>query len=317
VGRAPASCYDAQTAGRNQKLGTIFMLDHYDLIQQLTSNPPSTAENRRLLNDFAVELGWRPSDQLTLRGSEDFASGHLVVEHGLQNSAIISFLRRPARYPDLYSHQQKILLNASYNNLVDWHIAIDCDGASFVYNRAAPPSFYSYRRQLDRSNTFQLNSHEFDSLSADHPSPSVVALDTALIRTISLWKRQFSAEIKSVANEEISALFNSLILVRALEDYHARSAVNGLVSLRERAHAPGPLSLSGILSETVGTFTNSRLPVELFDPEKLTIFDSLGITTIRELIGDFYRNRYEPYFEYDFAIMSKHALSRIYEHYVS
>jgi hypothetical protein len=292
-------------------------LDHYALIQQLTSEPPSHTEQRRRLNDFAAELGWRPSDQLTLPGAEDFTSGHLIVEHGLQNSAVISFLRRPVRYLDLNSYQQKILLTASYNNLIDWHIAVDYDGASFVYNRAAPPHFFSYRRQLTREKTSQLTSYEFDRLSSDHPSPSVLALDTALIRTISLWKKQLSAEVRTAGNEEISAVFNSVILVRALEDYHSKSSINGVISLRRRCQEAGPISFSQLLTDAIGALTNSKLPVELFDVSKVKKFDSLDRGIVREFIEDFYRNRYEPYFEYDFAVMSKHALSRIYEHYVS
>ncbi|TET12539.1 MAG: SAM-dependent DNA methyltransferase, partial [Candidatus Thorarchaeota archaeon] len=38
--------------------------------------------------------------------------------------------------------------------------------------------------------------------------------------------------------------------------------------------------------------------------------------TVSALLSDFYRNKYVPY-EYDFSLMSKHALSRIYERYVS
>src|SRR6266478_1305081 len=292
------------------------MLDHYELIQQLTSEPLSPVENRRRLNDFAVELGWRPSDQLTLRGAEEFTSGHLVVEHGLQNSAVITFLRRPVRYPDLNSYQQKILLNAYYTNLIDWHIAVDYDGASFVYNRAAPPNFFSYRRQLSRDRTSELSSYAFDTLSTDHPSPSVLALDTALIRTISLWKRQLSAELGFTTNEEISALFNSVILIRALEDYHGRNATRPFVSLRQRLQE-GELRISQLLTESVETLAGASLPNELFDVSKLREFDRLDSATTREFIGDFYRNRFEPYFDYDFAMMSKHALSRIYEHYVS
>src|SRR5580658_7998187 len=84
------------------KVMAIPTVDHYELIQQLTTSIPAPPlDNRRRLNDFAFELGWRPSDQLSLPGTEEFASGHLVVEHGLQNSAVISFLRKPARYPNL------------------------------------------------------------------------------------------------------------------------------------------------------------------------------------------------------------------------
>ena len=182
------------------------MADPFELIRQLTSDPLSANETRLRLNDFAVELGWRPSDQLSLPGTEQFTSGHLVVEHGLQNAAVISFLRQPIRYPDLDGFQQKTLLNASYNNLIDWHIAIDYDGASYIYNRFAPPTFYSYRYPLRRGQESKLNSEQFDSLSTDHPSPNVPKLETALIRTIfSVEASVFFAEIPSISNEHISA----------------------------------------------------------------------------------------------------------------
>lgn len=292
------------------------MVDHYDLIQQLTSAAIGDADPRRRLNDFAVELGWRPSDHLSLPGTEEFASGHLVVEHGLQNSAIISFLRRPVRFTELDSFRQKKLLNASYNNLIEWHIAIDYDGASFIYNRVDPPKFFSYRRSLSRDGVSGLSSAAFDKFSADHPSPNVPALDTALIRTISFWKRQFSADITGVSNEDISALFNAIILVRAVEDHSQKSQSPRTESLRSRAlNTSGP-RLSRVLLEALSSF-NFSVPLDLVDTAKLSIFDSLDSSAVRELIEDFYQNRYERYFDYDFSIMSKHALSRIYEHYVS
>lgn len=292
------------------------MLDHYELIQQLTSVPFSAPEQRRRLNDFAVELGWRPSDQLVLPGTEDFASAHLVVEHGLQNSAVISFLRRPIRYLDLDSFQQKTLLNASYNNLIDWHIAIDYDGASFVYNRVDPPRFYSYRKQISRERISQLSSKEFDALSTDHPSPNVPALDSAIIRTISLWKRQFSADLPNLTNEHVSALFNAIILIRAIEDHLRNTGQPSSSTLQQLSRNNVTMSLSQILPEALNSY-HFDIPRSLFDVTMLAPFDRLEISATRELIEDFYRNRYVQYFDYDFSIMSKHALSRIYEHYVS
>jgi len=292
------------------------MVDHYELIQQLTSTPLSGTDQRRRLNDFAVELGWRPSDQLVLPGTEAFASGHLVVEHGLQNSAVISFLRNPISFPELDSFQQKKLLNASYNNLIDWHIAVDYDGASFVYNRFDPPQFYSYRRQISRDRVSDLSSRVFDALSTDHPSPNVLALDTALIRTISLWKRQLFADIASLTNEHVSALFNAIILVRALEDHFKKMPLAVVPTLRERSVTNPQQSVVQLLADTIGSY-RFAIPPQLFDASQLRPFEALDPTISRELIGDFYRNRYVGYFDYDFSIMSKHALSRIYEHYVS
>lgn len=296
---------------------TTQTFDNYELLQKLTSEPSSPLEHRRRLNDFAAELGWRPSDQLVLPGTEAFASGHLIVEHGLQNSAVISFLRKPTVYADLNFEQQKTLINASYNNLIDWNVAIDYSGISFVYNRTTPPKFFVYRRELARGQTSSLSGYEFDRLSTDHPRPSVISLDAALIRTVSLWKRRLSSEIKGLANESISALFNSIILVRALEDQHERLSGSPLASLRWRSQEPSASKLPDLLAEAVGSFRLPDLPRNLFDVSRLRMFDAIDDLTVRELIDDFYRNRYEPYFDYDFSIMSRHALSRIYEHYVS
>jgi type I restriction-modification system DNA methylase subunit len=293
------------------------MLNQYNLVQQLTSEATFHVDQRRRLNDFAAELGWRPSGQLSLPGTESFASGHLVVEHGLQNSALISFLRRPATYGALDLVQQKSLINASYNNLIDWNIAIDSDGANFIYNRTPPPKFYSYYRPLARERTDELSGYRFEKLSTDHPSPVVPSLDSALIKTISLWKRKLSGEVGEVPNDQISALFNSVILVRALEDHRSQVVGEPSPNLRRRCLEGSEVGIARILAETIKEFGYKSVPKELFDVSKLRAFDQLDRLTVQELIEDFYRNRYERYFDYDFSIMSRHALSRIYEHYVS
>ena len=59
------------------------MMDHYSLVQRLTGPLPMMDQSRRL-NDFAFELGWRPSDRLDIPASNDFATAHLIVEHGLE-----------------------------------------------------------------------------------------------------------------------------------------------------------------------------------------------------------------------------------------
>jgi hypothetical protein len=76
------------------------MIDHYTLVQRLTGQFPVVDQGRRL-NDFAFELGWRPSDHLQIPASDDFATAHLIVEHGLEYTAVISFLRHPNRFVHL------------------------------------------------------------------------------------------------------------------------------------------------------------------------------------------------------------------------
>jgi len=91
----------------------------YDLVNYLISDGSWRADQERYLNDFAADLGWKPSYQFVLPRAESFASGHLVVEHGLQNSALISFLTRPYRFQDLGYSEVRSLVSGSYNSLVD------------------------------------------------------------------------------------------------------------------------------------------------------------------------------------------------------
>ena len=230
---------------------------------------------------------------------------------------MISFLRRPIRYAQLGTPEQKALLNASYNNLIDWHIAVEYDSATYIYNRIDPPNFYSYQRRVARGQTSHLSSQEFYVLSTDHPSPNVPALDTALLRTISLWKRQLALDIPNITNEEISALFNSIILVRALEDHNKKNGALNIASLRQRSKQQDQFTIRELLKDVIHDLGISNLPQDLFDEEKLRKTDQMESAAAFELIENFYRNRYEGYYDYDFSIMSKHALSRTHEHYVS
>ena len=100
------------------------MIDHFKLVQTLTDGPLGTMPH---LDDFAFELGWKPSDHLSLPGTRDFATAHLIVEHGLDYTAVLSFLQRPYRFVDLTPAQQRLLASASYNSLIDWHISVDYD----------------------------------------------------------------------------------------------------------------------------------------------------------------------------------------------
>ncbi len=52
-------------------------MDHYNLVQRLTGQLPVVDQARRL-NDFAFELGWRPSDRIDIPNSADFATAHLL-----------------------------------------------------------------------------------------------------------------------------------------------------------------------------------------------------------------------------------------------
>ena len=94
-----------------------------ETVYRLTEVTLSSAERQRCLHDFAEATGWYPSDELVeYPGTEQFANGHLLVEHGMANTAVISFLKPDAPFPLLDKGNQIRLLELSYNNLVDWHL---------------------------------------------------------------------------------------------------------------------------------------------------------------------------------------------------
>jgi hypothetical protein len=160
----------------------------YDLVRQLTSPLITNPASSVMLNDFAYELGWRPSDQLEVPSVADVANAHLVVEHGLENSAVISFLRSP--WNELSNTQQKRLLTISYNNLVDWHIQVQPNEVSFVHNRVVPLRAQTF--PISRNEIDNLRSEAFEQIVGRRPNPNLPALDDALIATISFWKRNLS-----------------------------------------------------------------------------------------------------------------------------
>ena len=299
------------------------MTNRYNIVVELTSREISDADRPRILNDFAYELGWQPSDRLGGLTVGDFANAHLVVEHGLVNTAVITFLRAPRRFSDLGHAEMRRLLTISYNNLVDWHIQVEVDEVTIVFNRTKPPSVVE-RYRISRDNVDKLQSETFERIVGKRPNPNLPALDDALIDTISFWKRNLSAEMGySVPNESLSALFNAIIFVRAAEDHCRRLNVLGVAqddpyssqALLETWRSE-TLSLREVILQNLERFIAGGIPDYLVNEALLSTFDDLDRRTVYALLADFYHNKYAPY-EYDFSLMSKHALSRIYEHYVS
>jgi len=272
-----------------------------------------------MLNDFAQTLGWHPTDRFEAYELEGVTNAHLLVEHGLEHTAVISFFRYPRRYSDLNIAERQRLLAISYNNLVDWHIQIQSDEVLYVFNRADPPKIVANFRISERDSD-KLRSEAFEQVTGSRPNPNIPALDDALIRTISFWKRNLAVELQGVSNEELSALFNTIIFIRAAEDNALRRLdyrQNNRLSLKrwiENSSAND--SFIAILATALKQHVSGRMPTYVFDEARLETFKRADFKTLRALVFDFYQNKYAPY-EYDFSLMSKHALSRIYEHYVS
>ncbi|MBM4023840.1 MAG: hypothetical protein FJ280_00310 [Planctomycetes bacterium] len=288
------------------------------LLRDLTDQDIQGIEAIDALRRFASEFGWRPSDQLDrYPGTERFCNGHLVVEHGFDRTAVISFLRTDTPYMDLTVSERRTLLELSYNNLVDWHLLPEGRGMRVVFNRTDPPYDHFFPATLSED---VWRADAFDRLTGNRPNPNVKALDDALIATVSFWKRAVRSDLGNrVGLPQVSALINSVILVRALEDYRNRmqplekglliSLLSGLPPARRNAK-----SLIYLAFERMGQTNLPDWLKEILD--QLDVFDAWDAESLQDLARNFYWSRYSPY-RYNFHLISKHALSRIYEHYVS
>lgn len=290
----------------------------YSTIVQLTSSVGLTSTERaRKLNAFTQHLGWRPSDRMEVPWLSSISTGHVLIEHGLEHAAVISFLQSPRRYSELLPAEKLNLHSLAYNNLVDWCIPVEADQVQFVYIRTRTATLVD-RYQLSPDNLSRLHSEAFEEIVDRKPSANIPSLDDALIKTVSFWKRNIFAELRtSISNSAFSHLFNAIFFARALEDLQRGSDGETSDQLLQYFAIHPAQTLKSVLARAIGSSSsNGQVPSYLFDPEVLSVFDGLHPSTAAALLGDFYRNRFAP-FRYDFSVMSKHALSRIYEQYVS
>ena len=243
-------------------------------------------------------VGVRAIDS-TFRICGDVASAHLLVEHGLEHSAVLTFLHSHHEYPLLDSERRQQLLASSYNNLVDWHVAIERTAVNFIYVRATHSRALLERRPITRDSYDDLRSEIFEEVVGTRPQPNFPALDDALIRTISFWKRALVAELGQASNADLSRLFNAIIFARALEDQRRREHPNTTRALlNDLAESPGAPPVRDIIDRTLTQFVDT-VPSFLFDKGSLEVFDTLDAATVRSLLLQFYDNRYAPY-PYDF-----------------
>lgn len=287
-----------------------------DPIFRLTECTLPSAERRKALREFAVANGWYPSEAIDeYAGTQATANGHLLVEHGMANTAVITFLKPERSYEGLSHGEKRRLLGLSYNNLVDWHLFPDTHGLTLVYNRTDPPAVHREDDQV----AWQADA--FERVTGEQSlSPQLKALDESVVSTISFWKRALAAELGGVvSNEDLSALFNTVILLRAYEDHtHSRGpeAERVLLNVFASDRSTG-LTTAACFERALRRLGTRRFPKVLHEQsERLKAFDALDRSTMVELVRDFYTSKYAPY-DYDFSVISKHALSRIYEHYVS
>ena len=285
-----------------------------EIHSQLTSNI-GIHDSKHLVLEFANKLGWSPSYFIE-PSSVEKSNGYLVVEHGLQNSAIISFLKE--RNEDLTLVEEENLLSLSYNNLVNWHITIDSRYINyyFILNKEKRKV---ETRKIEKDNESEaLCVQTFYEVIEKRPNSNIKSLDDVLVENISRWKRILSAELGNTVDlVSLSHLFNATIFLRSIEDSKKRN---------NEIESNSKVFLDVLSTGLVGNITQVlslvevklavSIPDYIVDKRRISVFDLISILDLKRFFNSFYENEYNR-FRYDFSIMTKQALSRIYQKYVS
>lgn len=207
----------------------------------------------------------------------------------------------------------KSLLTVSFNNLVDWHIFVSESQVRIVNNLTEP--LLDIIEPLTREDIHRLSVHSFWKSVTSRAKPVLSSCFDAVISVISRWKRALKADFPKADNTEISALFNAIIFLRACEDtFNApdrpRRALLEKILFREGI----TLDVCDILDSVS---QDLKIDWRQFSSQSASLqaFRKMDRSTLIDLIRDFYRPSHSPY-EFHFGLMSKHALSRIYEEYV-
>lgn len=289
------------------------------IFQDITSNNFNNrnySDRIRIFNDFAKHFGWHPSDYLGPEYSiESKTNGHLIVEHGLEHSAVITFITDPIRTMDLNLSESRSLLEISYNNLVDFHLIVDQNIVTIYFNRSESPKLE--QKEIEAPDFNALRAKDLQETFDFTQNANIPALDTVMIETIDYWKRFLYGEIRCKnKNEALSALFNAIIFVRAIEDHYKIKHGNSQPPLYERWREADQKDLITVLKNCLKSYKAGRGVSSLISFDRLNDFNCIDNTIIENMFSDFYRIKRTPYV-YNFALMSRHALSRIYEKYVA
>ena len=285
-----------------------------ELVYALTDRDLPTGQRRDLTREFSIEFGWRPNDFIETRSALSTVS--IVVEHGLDNAAVLSFLPSERRLRDIQIDERRSIVGLAYNSLVDWHVWIDRESVEYVYNRTDPihPTIAHNFSHADYS---ALTKRVFDQAVGAAPNPNIPALDGILLETIANWRRILRSELGATAtNATISALFNAIIFARAVEDFHTGvSGESRIGSLRDHV-TDHQVTITEAIERSITERTGSPVSGSLFDRSALEPFQRLSKSMCVEIVNAFYGHPAVPY-DYDFSVISKHALSKIYERYVA
>ncbi|MEC9067784.1 MAG: N-6 DNA methylase [Pseudomonadota bacterium] len=298
------------------------MLSLGDSLSRITSEETPPDVRLVAMREFAAALSWTPNYELHAPVERASVYDHLVVHHGLANSAVISFVRGHARASDLSASNLRNLLQISYNNMIDWHFFVSQSDAVVLNNL----EFEGRQRSFDEviftgapDYLDFLSSEGFVRKAAERRRRyRTEACDDALLSIVDKWKRLIRDDFPEITNRSISTLFNALFLLRGCEDRHLSLGLNA--NRRILTEVLEGCDQEVNFSDFVSTaFQQTEVAGDLsryLNFNDLQVFSTLDRATLSRLIRDLYEPREAP-FSLNFALMSKHALSRIYEKFVA
>ena len=286
------------------------MLFAHETVRTLTDPRSSSHDKQRQAVSFCREFGWRLRDLLDAPNA--LPVSNLVVQQDLDDVAVLSFLPCDRRAKEVQDEERRRLLGLSYNSLVDWHIWIDQDTVQCFNNRINPPTPV-YSHSYDRSNQSALTKQAFDEAVGSFRSPNLMALDGAILRTIATWRDFLLLETRA-EHDSVSALFNAIILARAVEDFNAKVGSNdSSSSLLHRVSGPDTC-IGDALQDLLIEWNASPISRAMFDRSTLEQFDNLPMSSRIALVQAFYRHEAVPY-DFDFSVISKYAFGKLYGRY--
>lgn len=285
------------------------------LIIELGQTAP-VAERERQLRRFARQYEWEPSDLICEdEPTQGTSTAHIVVEYGLQQSAVLTFLREDRPFGSLSSRDRDTILRISYNNAVDWHLVLDVSNTSYLNNRLK--ELQVVRHVAVAEDPDGASARSFPKYTSARVRHQLQRVDDAIIESIDYWRRRLSAAIGQYdINANLSALFNAVIFLRVLEDQRTAAGQTPSETLASIVDARGG-KIREVFRASLKSLGKSDFPKFLRDKAPLLdVFDSVPEHEIASLVRDFYVGVGCPY-PYDFSLLSRHALSLIYEKYVS
>lgn len=275
---------------------------------------------KEIVYQFAKELGWNPSYYMQASKNESFSNGYLSIESGLENTAVLAFLTKP--FNDLDYEEKKALYSVSYNNLVSWLISIDRYRVTYSFILNSTEKGVVEEIRIDGHSYEMLRSEAFEMVLEKRPSTNIKALDDSLISNISRWRRLISAELNNqIETVSLSSLFNAVIFIRALEDNLKRynefpiSRKVLLECIETKLNQEKIENISECFAEAAEQLGQKNIPEDYINPSLLSELNSIHPYMFKSIFESFYQNI--DGFHYDFSIISKHALSRVYERYVA